>query len=643
MNFQERQKKFQKIGEFKDYTPPAKIELVTRVPIPVQEEKNNAPLEMQQCGNYSVARMTSRGEMRFQPLAPLSEYIQNGGTYHLGGAYYETAYGYAVALKDGLHEFTNFKGKILAKEVEMTASGERSEYYVINLNTAEGKNYTVRVSVNQWASLLDIIENTFPFCQVYGDEINNHRERFKRLTGFWLKNPFPTKLVAKFWGWGSKMSNGARLFYHGGRDDCRSDKVLPVALSPENERQMIKAAFENIMAAGPFEVTAPLLLYALASYTDAIFTDAGFPLAHCVMIIGESGFLKSSFAKEIFSPFVPYNQKTFTVRSTEASMNVLHEKAFDDTLVIDDFNLEGSPSEARMKMKNIRGLIRGYSDKTPRAKYGGADNVKQYALRGGCVFTAETTMSGQLKSGELRYFKVFLHSPLNKIAIAALHDNPNLVPIFYGAYIRFLEQSYSLLINYVRAEFPKRRSCLNIPEPRMKDAAIHLTLTAEILKNLLIKASIFENDSVKIWYQKVCELLCQMAMQQSLDAQIGEPYLRYLAEVWNLIGTGKLQIAPNLPSYVNSISNYIGYRENDLLIIKKDELYKAVIDAFFARNESLPIGIDEVSKKLKSAGLTKCDRDSCLLKASSKIQGRPRMLALIISECVKKLDGGQKL
>lgn len=327
-------------------------------------------------------------------------------------------------------------------------------------------------------------------------------------------------------------------------------------------------------------------------------------------------------------------------------MNVLHEKAFDDTLVVDDFNLEGSPSEVRQKMKNIRGLIRGYSDKTPRAKYGGADNVKQYAMRGGCVFTAETTMSGQLKSGELRYLKIFLHSPLNKVAVATLHDNPNLVPIFYGAYIRLLEQSYPLLINYIRAEFPKRRSALSIAEPRMKDAAIHLTLVAELLKNLLIKASIFDNNSVNIWFQKVCELLCKMAVQQSLDAQIGEPYLRYLAEVWNLIGTGKLQIAPNLFSYVNSISSFIGYRENDLLIVKKDELYKAVIDAFFARNESLPIGIDEVSKKLKDAGLTKCDRDSCLLKASSKIPGRPRMLAFIVSQCDRKINekpnGGQK-
>ena len=59
-------------------------------------------------------------------------------------------------------------------------------------------------------------------------------------------------------------------------------------------------------------------------------------------------------------------------------MNVMTEQCLDDVLVIDDFNLEGTRAEVLQKMKLMRGLIRGYSDKTPRTKYGGNDNIKQY-------------------------------------------------------------------------------------------------------------------------------------------------------------------------------------------------------------------------------------------------------------------------
>lgn len=630
-----------KIGTVVPFEKPELTEVVVKVQNPVPLNQPPKSFDTVSMGTPLVRRVTPQGEVLFHPLPNLQDYIASGGLCRIGASYYEGPHGYSIVLRDGkFHEFTNFKGRVSAKEIEISASGERVERYLIELTAEDGKIYQVRIPVEEWPSLLDVIERYAPLCQVYGDEIGNHRERFKRLSGFWLKKKFPIKNIIGFWGWGPQDANKFRVFFHGGREDCTSDKILPPVLPSSQAIPLIRAAFENIVSAGPFEVTVPLMLYALASYADAIFTDAGFPLSHCIMLIGESGYLKSSLAREIFSPFVPYEKRTYTVRSTEASMNVLHEKAFDDTLVIDDFNLEGSPAEVRTKMRNIRGLIRGYSDKTPRAKYGGADTIKQYAMRGGCVFTAETQMTGQLKSGELRYVKVCLHAPLDKAKIAILHDHPRIVPTFYAGFIRFLEEHYGEFVRLVRKQFPTRRSILKIPEPRMRDALIHLTLTADFLMRFLKSLSIYDENACFQWLFDAGNVLGRITNQQSMDAQIGEPYLRYLSELWNLLGTGKLRCAPNLQAYVAGMASFIGYRENDLFIVKKDEAYKAVLDAFYARNEGLPIGIDEVSKKLKDAGLTKCDAGSCLVKASAKIPGRPRMLAFIISACEKVVDGG---
>ena len=64
---------------------------------------------------------------------------------------------------------------------------------------------------------------------------------------------------------------------------------------------------------------------------------------------------------------------------------------------------------------------------------------------------------------------------------------------------------------------------------------------------------------------------------------------------------------------------YIGYRdsENQILMIKKDDTFNAVANAFIARNDYLPITSEDLSKILKREGLTKCDKDSCLKRAQA--------------------------
>ena len=626
-------------GSYIDYKPPQKTQIVIRVkkdalpsPPPIT---NVTPV---QYGNYSVARADAKGNIYFQPLVNSDAYLANGGRIHLGASYYESSCGYLVELRNGgLIEFTNFKGKIESKDILLSVTGESAERYTVSLFTDDGKFYRIFVPAENWNNLLEYIEKQAPLCQVYGDVISNYKERFKRLSNFWLKKDFPTRLIASFWGWGPQGANKGRKFYHRGCPDCTSSKELYPQTHPSQNSQLIRECMGHIMAAGPLNVTVPLLMYSLASYTDAIFSDAGFPLTHCLMLIGESGYFKSTFSREIFSPFVPYEERLHTVRSTEASLNVLHEIAYDDTLVIDDFNLEGNPSEVRMKMRNIRGLVRGYSDKSPRAKYGGNNNVKKYAMRGGCVFTAETPMTGQLKSGDLRLLKVFLHAPLDASHISILHGNPHLVLASYSAYIRYLEANYIQLVDWVKNQLPIRRNITDVQEPRMRDAVIHLTMVAEILHKFLVDSSVCDMHDSQQWFANASSVLHQLGVQQSRDARSKEPYLRYLAEVWNLIGVGKIRIAKDFSTYISSISSFDGYRENDLFIVKKDDVYKAVIEAFYARNEGLPISIDEVSKKLKENGLTKCDKGSCLIKASSRIPGRPRMIAFRIHECQEKL------
>ena len=549
--------------------------------------------------------------------------------------------GYYFQNKDGQWiRFTDFVIIVDYLEDCIGIDGSISQKFAIRLQNDYGRQKSLSVEYENWTNLQNQIERQAPEFQIFTDEQRNVREKFKRLLGEILKCiKIPRRIVYDYWGWG-QLLNGKRRFFHGGLPDCNSEKQLPPLLADEIQHKSNIVYAWNILSVGPMDVTVPVVFYALASYVDALFTDAGYPLAHCLMLVGESGTLKTSFSKVVFAPFNSENDRVHTVRSTEASFRVLHEKCYDDTLVVDDFNREGSPQEVNEKMRNIRALIRTYSDKTPRAKYGGKDNVKKYAVRGGCVFTGETRLVGQLKSSELRYLKVPIKERLNSDTLSMFQKNPYIWSYFVATFIRYLERNYAAIVLEIKQTFATERELPEVKNLRMIDSFLHMKIVAKIFCNVFYESKNFSEKQATDWCNYFCQILYQVILTQDQKAASQEPYIMYLAELFNLLGTGKLRLAPNIEIYMQNMQIYVGYRDmNDqILMIKKDEAFNAVQIAFRARNDYLPASADDISKVLRNEGLTKCDKGSCLKKAPSMIVGRPRMLALIHQKCAELLQ-----
>lgn len=546
---------------------------------------------------------------------------------HLDGAYYQSDDGYYVKTsKEDMKRFTDFVITIMRRQRKVSSNGSvLSESLLLNLSNSDGDSKELEIMESDYHDLFTVISKKAPSYQIFVDEIPNYRDRFRRLSGIILKRAkLEVQVLYSHFGWSEIDSYGNRIFLHGGMENCSSEKVLLTVRDEEAARILYQSM--RILEVGEPEVVTPFLLYTLASHTDAIFSDAGFPLAHCMMLIGDTGFLKSSLARVLCSPFSPRDKRIYTIRGTEASFNVLTETYMDDTLAVDDFNYEGSPQEIRQKHKIIRGLVRGYSDKTPRTKYGGADNIKQYRIRGGCVFTGETKLTGQIKSSELRYIKIFFRKRIDREKLAVFQES-DLVLYLASEYIRYLQSNYSNLVERVRGSFPKLRDRFRaISEPRLIDSCSHLFLVATFLGEMLASRGCGIN--INDWENDCETILRTILTKQSEDVQVVEPYKQYLGEIWNLLGTGKIKIADDLTQYIKNLDFYGGYRDGDLLWLKKDETYSEVQKAFYARNDSLPISSDDASLKIKAAGLSKCDVNSCLKKASSKIPGRPRMMVL---------------
>lgn len=328
----------------------------------------------------------------------------------------------------------------------------------------------------------------------------------------------------------------------------------------------------------------PVLLHSLSAFALTIFEDAGFPIRHSLMLVGASGYKKTSFVRETCALFLPQSERIHSVRSTDAAMNVLLKSSVDDVVVLDDFNFEGSQKEVSDKLKIVRNVIRSISDGVIRAKFENNKKVSEYKPRTLALITGETKMTSQLTSSELRYLKIEMKRPFDGTKLLMFQQNPMILKFLFSEWIRFLEKNYVPCVSWVRNEIPKRRATLNLNEGRLADAYVQMCLIAQIFQTFIFKSIKPEmlNDSIKNFFD--------------------------------------------------------GYAEGEVIMLEKDSVYKKIKSAYAERGEFFPASPDEVSKTLKEHNLTICDKGTNLKRPSSKIVGRPRMLALIEKKCLELLD-----
>ena len=595
-------------------------------------------LPTQLYGLYCVLKADKCGNIAQIPFPKMVEAESPSEEFkHLGGKFYEGRNAYYF--KDAKGDFvpmSDFLLKIREKQRRARLDGTISEVFVVKVNNFDtDEEFQLEIPAVNWLEIFSIIEKTFQELLVATDEIPNARERFKRLASLILKkSQFATKTLTTHWGWGLCLEDGSRKFQHGGLATCKSSKKLaPPLVNPSERTRVLSLGFDITQVAEP-TFTEPIFVYTCGCYADALFTDAGYTNNFSLMLIALSGFGKTSYVKAQCSPFVPEKERVVSVRSTEAAMYVEQEKAYDDVLVVDDFNREGSEREIRQKLKVMRALIRSYSDKTPRKKWSGMNETKGPAIRGGCIFTGETKMTGQLPSGELRYIKIFLKERINGKILQVYQQNPEIMQVFFSEWIRFLEKNYTAIVGWIRKKFPLRREeFASLKEPRLIDACVHLNLTAYLLSQFLMEATVFSEEEAIDFVNSLCNITLDILSRQRDELTEKSPVTLYIEEIFNLIGTGKLLLAANLDIYCHDLQRYGGYIDNDIYMLKKDETHVAVIKAFAAREDYFTESIEDIAKALKKQGLTKCDADGCLKRASSKIAGRPRMLALIVNKC----------
>lgn len=597
-------------------------------------------------GSYEFLYQESQGAIKSIPLYPsiLKNESVDPVYENIGGDYYATDKGYYYLNKNKIYvQMTDFKICVIERRITYNVNGTQDDEIQFMIFDDSGWECKTTIEYDKWSThLIGWIRARAPTRILNLTEFSI--SYFEQLMTYVLKNSkFPTKYFVSHWGWGAWDPNSGRKFWHGGLEGCKSSKILTPHMDEQKRRIIILREALNFTEIGPRANV--LLVYSCASYTDAIYTDAGHFLSHCIMVIGSSGMLKTATVRELFNVFTKYQDRITSVRSTEASLHVMTEKAYDDTLVIDDFNREGSKYEIAQKTKNIQTLVRSYSEKVSRSKYGGNDNVKQYAIRGGLVITGETNMTGELKSGKLRYLKLVIAEKFNGELLKKYQKNPTIMPFFFSEYIRFLQANYLGLMDFVIKRFDAyREQFCELREPRIIDAGVHLKMTTQIMLEWLKSTEVLTAQECNLWLDNFERILFELLQSQSKEVQTEDPCILYVKQIFELLNAGTIELAPNVEAYKLERKKYIGYVDGDLLMFEKDNLYREVVNACRAKDEYLTMSSDEVLKVLKEKGISACNTGSNLRKASSKLSdpkkgiSRPLMLALRRYVCEQILE-----
>ena len=562
----------------------------------------------------------------------------------VAGKYYSDGQRYYFTRKLNLLPFTNFIVNSVRRLILVDENNCEFEQFVVQMQNINGRVIEVEISSSELSKLPQALAQTCGF-QIYTDEFGKKAlEMFKLLlnelifqfsTGgkiFTQKKYFSTK-------WSEPQSNGMRIFLHGGMVNCESPKILLPPYSDWNTACNTINIALKIFEVGDFDVTIPVLLHSLSAFALTIFEDAGFPIRHSLMLVGASGYKKTSFVKETCALFLPQSERIHSVRSTEAATNVLLKSSVDDVLVLDDFNFEGSQKEVNDKLKIVRNVIRSISDGVIRAKFGNEKKVTEYRPRTLALITGENKMTSQLTSSELRYLKIEMSRPFDGKKLLIFQQNPTILKFLFSEWIRFLEKNYAFYVSWVHNEIPKRRATLNLNEGRLADTYIQMCLIAQMFQNFIfqyIKPAL--NDVMNNFSNIFSQILLKIIAKQNDEAYSRDVHVAYISEFFNLWGTKKIQIAPTIDHYLLNQSAFDGYVEGEVIMLEKDSVYRKIKNAYAERGEFFPASPDEVSKTLKEHSLTICDKGTNLKRPPSKIVGRPRMLALIGKKCLDLLD-----
>lgn len=430
-------------------------------------------------------------------------------------------------------------------------------------------------------------------------------------------------------------------------------KLDKYGFTDEKSPDRYKTLIEDLPKIAPKELVYPCLAYSFLTPLNRLLRECGCEPRFVMYLCGKTGTNKSTIANlflNFFGKFYEGETSPLSFNDTEnASCYTL--SLLDSTCTLLDDRIPDLNRQIQLNMENReQAILRAIGDRAGKQRLNADSTLKPvHRPVANCFITSEEIFKGVGESGTARAFCCEIQPDTVKSReLFKVQTNKSHLNQIMSEYIQFVIQNWDKLKSELKNKFYELRDkARSVGHGRLAESVAHLEIGILTMCKWLQSIEIITEAQT----QKLCEsawnVFFSLAQQQQQRIVSATPTTMFINAISQLINSNSLNIATlnkdNEVLLATSITDIIGYEDNNYFYFYPDKIYNAVCQFYSAQESCFPSGKTSLFRNLKQEGIIECEDKSATKKKKIKRGGKDcRQRLLWLRKSAIDNDGKEK-
>lgn len=326
------------------------------------------------------------------------------------------------------------------------------------------------------------------------------------------------------------------------------------------------------------EIGPTLVAHAISGIIRSAFKETGFTPCAVLVIVGESGMLKSHYVPHLVQLYNradgigPVTRFNSTKRFIEDTLYSYSEC----TAVIDDLHTAESISIKKRNEDTAEEIIRRIADDIGRGRMDGNTQVQRH-FRGNAVFIGEYTIGRA--STIPRALVINLTKPPNGAVLDKYQrSHPLLVSTFYYYFIQWYVDHFDEIKDGIDAQLTKlrRATAVSTTHGRLLDTQFYLQTSYMFFLEFCKDFGFCSVEDAKDTYNSFCSQLHELVQAQEAryKESVEEKTIDYLALIRDIYKQGGFHVAKDVKDF--NLDKHDGLIYYDCLCLRRERLDRII-------------------------------------------------------------------
>lgn len=524
----------------------------------------------------------------------------------------------------------------------------KTESYHITCNAENGAKKSITLSsseLNTSSWITSKLGASYVFTGNYNKDFKPYFEQ--------LLDNAKTQYIYDTTGW-HKLNNDIYRYYHGSGTipEIQSNTVSAkgpnkfkfecnaVKLSPEESLKYF-ISMKDIVFNGKYEISLPLLLYALLAILKEFFIIAGHEPEFCLFLIGKTGSGKTTMAELISCIFNRNNTKVHcNFNDTIASIEVVANALKDTIMIMDDFYPTNGNEKGEQKYKLER-INRMYGDAKGKSRTNiGLKETKELNGNGMCLITGEQESDNL--STQVRYLGINVDNDTINFEAITHYQNSNLnyCDFFYW-FISWISSNVNYIITFIRANFNNVRTNIttSLKSHKRLSSIAAFFITTKLIFTEYVKITLGEESQEFTFLVNEADYYIFDAVKtHALNTLNTTPEKLFIEGLNELIVSHEVKIYKT-GELVPKNTKFHGYEDSEKYYLIPETVKECVYNFWEKKGKCISYTKNALYKKLSELGLleTSLDKNSIRNTVNYRFNGKTSRYLVVKKDVFNRL------